>query len=124
MRPSAQVEPSFFQYLLKCSAFIQTLQTAVTGIRDGKSVRYEQFADLVLPCPDLQTQKAIADFLDRETARIDAIKSKTAASIDRLREHRAALITAAVTGQIDVTTWQRRGHAERHLERIEERLVG
>lgn len=76
MRPSAKVEPTFFQYLLKSSAFIQALQTAVTGIRDGKSVRYEQFSDLVLPTPDVDTQKNIAGFLDRETARIDQLIEK------------------------------------------------
>jgi type I restriction enzyme, S subunit len=86
MRPSHQVEPTFFHHLLKSSAFIQTLQTAVTGIRDGKSVRYEQFADLVIPVPDLPTQKAIADFLDRETARIDQLIEKKQRLVELLIE--------------------------------------
>lgn len=76
MSPSRDVRPEFFRYLLKCSAFIQALQTTVTGIRDGKSVRFENFADLILPLPDLPTQKRIAAFLDRETARIDALIEK------------------------------------------------
>ncbi|MBC6405681.1 MAG: hypothetical protein GDA41_08170, partial [Rhodospirillales bacterium] len=59
------------------------------------------------PLPDLATQKAIADFLDRETARIDRITGKTQQSIALLREFRASLITAAVTGQIDPAAWGR-----------------
>jgi len=62
--------------------------------------------------PDLDTQKAIADFLDRETGRIDQIIEKTQQTIDRLKEFRSALITAAVAGRIDVTSWNRQGRID------------
>lgn len=65
---------------------------------------------------DLPTQRAIADFLDRETARIDQISERTKTSIELLKEYRSALITSAVTGQIDVTTWTRTGTTERQLD--------
>ena len=47
-------------------------------------------------------QRAIADFLDRETAKIDSLVAKFETAIERLQEYRTALITAAVTGKIDV----------------------
>jgi len=47
-------------------------------------------------------QRAIADFLARETARIDALVARVRDAIDRLKEFRTALISAAVTGKIDV----------------------
>jgi restriction endonuclease S subunit len=47
-------------------------------------------------------QRAIAAFLDRETARLDALVAKVREAIDRLKELRTALISAAVTGKIDV----------------------
>ena len=49
-----------------------------------------------------EEQQAIADFLDRETAKIDRMVAKVEAAIERLQEYRTALITAAVTGKIDV----------------------
>jgi type I restriction enzyme, S subunit len=52
--------------------------------------------------PPLTEQRAIAAFLDQETARIDALIAKVRDVIDRLKEYRAALISAAVTGKIDV----------------------
>ena len=55
-----------------------------------------------LPVPPLPEQTAIADFLDRETAKIDRLIAKIETAIERLREYRTALITAAVTGKIDV----------------------
>ena len=97
MMASEKVDPDFFQHLLKSAAFIQTLQTAVTGIRDGKSVRYEQFADLILPVPDLPTQKRIAAFLDRETARIDELIAKKERLVDVLNDKLRTAITKAVT---------------------------
>jgi type I restriction enzyme S subunit len=47
-------------------------------------------------------QTAIAAFLDRETAKIDALVTEQQRLIDLLQERRTVLISAAVTGQIDV----------------------
>ena len=52
--------------------------------------------------PPLEEQSTIAATLDRETARIDALIGKAEHSITLLKERRAAFITAAVTGQIDL----------------------
>ena len=52
--------------------------------------------------PSLGEQTTIVEFLDQETARIDAIIRETERSIELLKEHRSALITAAVTGKIKV----------------------
>lgn len=57
-------------------------------------------APVVLPPPD--EQATIAATLERETARIDALIGKAEHSITLLKERRAAFITAAVTGQIDL----------------------
>ena len=52
--------------------------------------------------PPLEEQDRILSEIDAETARIDGLITLTERSIDLLREKRAALITAAVTGKIDV----------------------
>jgi type I restriction enzyme S subunit len=57
--------------------------------------------------PPISEQRAIAAFLDRETAQIDALITKVRDAIKRLKEYRTTLISAAVTGKIDV-----RGEAE------------
>lgn len=54
------------------------------------------------PTPGSREQRVIADFLDRETARIDALVGKKEGLIELLQEKRTALISAAVTGKIDV----------------------
>jgi type I restriction enzyme S subunit len=92
----------FFSYLFKSSGYIQGLQATATFIRDGQDLSYSNFRQVKLPCPSLDEQKSIADFLDKSVSRIDALTEKTQRSIDLLRERRAAFITAAVTGQMDL----------------------
>ena len=62
----------------------------------------------MLSLPPLAEQCAIMDFLDRETARIDALIAKVGHAIDMLGQFRVALISAAVTGKIDVRNGGRR----------------
>lgn len=57
---------------------------------------------MMVPVPPLPEQIAIADFLDHETAKIDRLIEKVQAAVEKLQEYRSALITAAVTGKIDV----------------------
>ncbi|MDF1558411.1 MAG: restriction endonuclease subunit S, partial [ANME-2 cluster archaeon] len=66
------------------------------------NVNGQKYANMSLPNPPLPEQRAIAAFLDRETGRIDTLTTKIRESISKLREYRTALISAAVTGKIDV----------------------
>ncbi len=59
-------------------------------------------ADLTLCLPRLPEQRAICKFLDNDLAKLDVLSRQVEAAIDRLQEYRTALITAAVTGKIDV----------------------
>ena len=56
----------------------------------------------MLLVPPLSEQLIIAEFLNRETGKLDVMASKVETAIERLQEYRTALITAAVTGKIDV----------------------
>jgi type I restriction enzyme, S subunit len=62
----------------------------------------DQLGNMSIPFPPEAVQCAIAAFLDRETARIDALVAKVREAVERLEELRTALISAAVTGKIDV----------------------
>ncbi len=66
------------------------------------AVNASEIGTLPIPLPAADEQRAIADFLDRETAKIDTLVAKIETAIERLQEYRTVLITAAVTGKIDV----------------------
>lgn len=55
-----------------------------------------------LAIPSLDEQRRVATYLDEQTAKIDSLIGETERFIELSRERRAALITAAVTGQVDV----------------------
>ena len=56
--------------------------------------------------PSVKEQKAIVSFLDHEVSKIEEIIMRANAGIELVRERRTALISAAVTGKIDVRNWQ------------------
>ncbi|MEG2568526.1 MAG: restriction endonuclease subunit S, partial [Acinetobacter sp.] len=62
----------------------------------------DAFNNFVFPVPSYQEQTLIAQFLDRETVKMDTLKAEALRGIDLLKERRSALISAAVTGKIDV----------------------
>ena len=75
-------------------------QYSQSAAQPGLSV--ETIGSIAVPVALKDEQRAIAAFLDRETAKIDALEAKVREAIDRLKELRTALISAAVTGKIDV----------------------
>ncbi|WP_445371993.1 restriction endonuclease subunit S [Methylomonas sp. HW2-6] len=75
------------------------------GISTIAHLTGEQLRKYRFPKPPFQEQTAIAAYLDRETAKIDRLVAKVETAIARLQEYRSALITAAVTGKIDVRAY-------------------
>jgi type I restriction enzyme S subunit len=71
------------------------------------AITCEQIGAMSIPVPPLPEQAAIATYLDLETAKLDALVGKVEAAVERLQEYRTALITAAVTGKIDVRAVKR-----------------
>jgi len=75
-------------------------QYSISAAQPGLAI--DRIKELQIPVPPLPEQQAIAAYLDRETAKIDALSAKVLTAIKRLQEYRTALISAAVTGKIDV----------------------
>ncbi|AON50216.1 hypothetical protein [Pseudomonas aeruginosa] len=68
----------------------------------------DDFRSLLFVQPPLLEQIEIASFLDGETRKLDLLIEEAAAGVVLLNERRSALISAAVTGKIDVRGWQPR----------------
>lgn len=62
----------------------------------------ETAKNLLIPLPPMEEQLIITQYVDRETTRLDNLRTKVESAIDKLKEYRSALITGAVTGKIDV----------------------
>jgi len=63
---------------------------------------WEGFRDIEVPLPPLDEQRTILAHIQRETAKLEALRMATERTISLLKERRAALIAAAVTGKITI----------------------
>lgn len=87
-------------YVLNSSLFAYQSATFLTSTINQLTLG--NLRSFAVPMPPAGEQRAIAAFLDRETATIDTLVEKVREGIERLREYRTALISATVTGKIDV----------------------
>jgi type I restriction enzyme S subunit len=79
-----------------------------TGASDSmQNISQVAVKNLWLPIPPLSEQQVIATYLGQESSKIDRMVEKVEAAIERLQEYRAAVITAAVTGKIDLRGYVR-----------------
>jgi type I restriction enzyme S subunit len=101
LRPAKEVFSHYFKYLLKEQGFISRINSLTVGIREGKSIRYEDFAQMLLPLPNASVQQSIANFLDRKVSQIDSLIADQQKLIGLFEEKRSALITHAVTKGLD-----------------------
>ena len=65
-------------------------------------IKASHLREVFVIIPSLSEQQAIVSYLDCETAKIDALVSRIQEGIGKLKEYSTALISAAVTGKIDV----------------------
>lgn len=98
---SPKYSSDYLQHVIRSP--IITLQLAHMMIGSTfKRINVEEIRSFVIPSPPQTEQAEIAAFLEAEVERFDALAAETQRAIDLLQERRTALISAAVTGQIDV----------------------
>ncbi|MCY4372468.1 MAG: restriction endonuclease subunit S [Spirochaetaceae bacterium] len=100
-RPTIEINASFLGYSADCTHAVYQKSCMGRGVT-VMHIYASELKRLFLAYPPVEEQRAIAIFLDREMTRIDALRSRVNSAIERLEEYRTALITAAVTGKIDV----------------------
>lgn len=99
----AEFHPPYFDYLYRSRPYVVEMTRFSRGIWSSRLRIYpEVFLRLHVVVPPLDEQRRIAAYLDERTAKIDTLIAETERFIELARERRSALITSAVTGQIDV----------------------
>src|SRR5207247_5710751 len=89
-------------YALRAPYFVERVVANSKGV-SFPAINESEMATYEIAAPRESEQRAIATFLDRETARIDALVAKKERVIELLQEQRTALITRAVTKGLDPT---------------------
>jgi type I restriction enzyme S subunit len=101
LKPSAEFDSAYIVYLLSTPEYLGYIEdVARGGTRDR--VSRSMLGNVVLAVPPLAEQRQIVDYIRSNTEVTDLLRANSAESIRLLLERRSALISAAVTGQIDV----------------------
>lgn len=101
------VNPRYF--VLAMSSLIMRFQIKrmISGAEGlANNIAQSDIRELLLPLPTLNEQQAIVDFIETETNKLDELRDETTETVSLLKERRASLIAAAVTGQIPVKALQ------------------
>ena len=103
LKVADDISPEFVVCILSSVPWISWLD-ALCRVGGGFRLRVSrgQLGEIRVPVPRFAEQVAIADHINAETTKLAALATEADRAIDLLQEHRAALISAAVTGKIDV----------------------
>ena len=71
LRPNNKLYKGFLKYFFMSKSFIDSLRIVTYGIRDGRSINTDEFMNLHIQIPDLNTQKMIVEFLDKIELKIN-----------------------------------------------------
>lgn len=92
----------YFAHLLQARGLDELADVSTVPQINNKHIAPEKF-----PVPPFTEQDAIVDYLDNELKKFSHLIERASIAISLLHEHRTALISAAVTGKIDVRSWQK-----------------
>lgn len=101
LRRKSDVHPSFLRYALVGAEARHAIERAMIG-STFRRINVSAIRSLPVPALPINEQHRIAAYLDQQTVKIDTLIEETERFIELARERRSALITATVTGQIDV----------------------
>ena len=84
LQPVREISDGYYRNYFKTDSFIQRLNGAVYGIRDGKQIGYQDFGDMCIYCPPIDEQKKIAEVLSC-CDRVIELKQQLIAELQRLK---------------------------------------
>jgi type I restriction enzyme S subunit len=104
VRPDTNTKPAFLGSFLKGQIGQTYFELSQYGLKQGLSL--ENVKEAPIARPPLEEQSAIVGHVKNQTAKFDSIIQESREAITLLQERRTALISATVTGKIDVRHWQ------------------
>lgn len=100
---SDRLDPIFANYLMRSKAMVDQFVAASKGVGDiQRQVFWPFLRKVQVPVPSAREQRAIVEYLSRETAGLTRSISHQEREIELLREYRSRLVTDVVTGKLDV----------------------
>jgi type I restriction enzyme S subunit len=102
-RVRSSITPRFAALLLQCAYVRHQIEREATGASSSmQNIGQDTIRNLIIVLPPIDEQFRIANWVDEQSNVLLTVRAALQKTIDLLREYRSALITAAVTGQLDI----------------------
>ncbi|MBM3292868.1 hypothetical protein FJY84_09365 [Candidatus Bathyarchaeota archaeon] len=101
LRATKTMQSKFLYYFVRANFFVDSIMANSVGV-SYPAINSSVLAGLTVLLPDKNEQTAIADYLDKETKKIDKAIQKIKSQIETLKEYRQVLIGNVVTGKLRV----------------------
>jgi len=103
--PCGRLDSTYVDALVRVPVFAEEATRFSKGVWTSRLRLYpEGFFEIIMPIPPLTEQRAIVDHIQRETAKLEAVRVAAERTIGLLKERRSSLIAAAVTESLAVET--------------------
>lgn len=102
--PTRKIHSPYFKYLFKSQRYVTALGLHKKGIRDGQTVPFSGFKNDFLPIPPIAEQVEIANYVAVKLIEIDRLSAHGQSCIDSLTAYRTSVVSAAVTGKLEIPT--------------------
>lgn len=107
LRPTRQLSSKFYHYIFRGKSAQQEFKRWSRGIMEMRlRLYFDELGRIPMPFPPSCEQGKIVKFIEEMETKFDALSSEASEQVRLLSERRSALISAAVTGKIDVRSWQ------------------
>ena len=117
--PRSGIDVEWLRYALSAPVVFHLLEAKSLGAA-VRGINIFDLKRVSVPTPPFETQTRIRDGLVATERRLARLKERVVQHTEKIQEFRSALITASVTGQIDVSTWSKQGMTDRRFDQIEE----
>lgn len=99
--------PKFVALFMMIKGFRSQISLAAEGASSSmQNIAKEDYLSINIAFPDIKEQVAIVDYCKSKLDRLDSLEMRANEAIELMQERRTALISAAVTGKIDVRNWR------------------
>lgn len=105
IRPTKGLHKDYASYFLRSNVFIANVVSRSVGV-SYPAINSSDLVDIYICKPEYEEQIEISSYLAKQSEKIDDLIVKASHQIELMKERRTALISAAVTGKIDVRGWR------------------
>ena len=101
-----ELNPKFIAFFMMIKGFRNQISLAAEGASSSmQNIAKDDYLSINILLPNIREQNSVVEYIQNKLIRFNLLEEKSNSAIELMQERRTALISAAVTGKIDVRDW-------------------